>query len=247
MWKVPARRWATSRFRVPTCIERSTHVLKPHHRTSAGFAPEPDQPDLVGLPRGRRFHCGSLARSGLPRGVSLALYLSCALALGTSPTGCAQPLQMRLVGGTATPFCWWSAAPSAGVHTAILGIERRAAGQFTDQWLLSDHGVRHFQYRGRQLVAAGPPVSTLPSPEGFTDVKRWLQYSLPQTAPECGLPSAEIDQADSTTDLVGLAERHWSALRAKPPSNLSATEIEAEMEAFPHGVLELLAVIEPFG
>jgi hypothetical protein len=61
------------------------------------------------------------------------------------------------------------------------------------------------------------------------------------------LPSEALTEVDSTDGLIRLLEREWAESRIDPPSSISPEKIAAEMEAFPHGVLELLAATESLG
>jgi hypothetical protein len=147
-------------------------------------------------------------------------------------------------GGT---FRWWSVTPRAGVRTPILGIEIDAPPDATDQWLLSAHGVRDYRSQGSRVIQAGPPVPTFASREGLHEARQWLRLYLPSKTPPHALPAADVERLESMEQLVQTAERQWAGTRADPPAGMTPEQIAAEMEAFPHGLKQLLAVAEYFG
>lgn len=165
-------------------------------------------------------------------------------------TGCAQPSQMRLARTPSTnpgELVWWNVTFASGVRAPIIGIEIPQRGSETDQWILADRGVRRFQYRGARLVAAGPPLSTVPSPDDLEQARGWLLHFLPVAAPPRTLPPREVADAASVNALLELLHRHWPDVLVEPPARLTPDKIAREIEAFPHGVLLLLKVSDELG
>ena len=241
MWNVPARPRATPRFPDTVSVERLIYVLEPVHGTPAEPAAEPDQPD-PGCGPGRRGFDSRLTHRHL-RGRGLVI----TLALGLACSGCSPPCRMRLSGRADTSgrgFRWWSIGSNSGLRSPIIGFEWDTFASESEQWLLSDSGARRFQYRGDRVIAAGPPTPTFSSSDGIDQVRKWLQYGLPPSARAVSREDAAGIR--SMEDVRDLAERQWPDERTESPSGMTASAIKAEMEAFPHGVTQLLEVAGQF-
>ena len=164
--------------------------------------------------------------------------------------GCAQRSRMRLARTGAVDsheLAWWYATFSDGVRAPIIGIEIPKGGSETDQWILTDRGVRRFRYRSRALIAAGPPIPTTASPGDLEQTRGWLLHYLPAAAPRRALPRERVTQAASAAEFVELLRANWPDVLVDPPARLTPRKIAHEIEAFPHGIAELLAASETMG
>ena len=175
---------------------------------------------------------------------------------------------MRLAhGGQANPhgLAWWYVTFEDDVRAPIVGIEISAGDSQTDQWMLTDRGVRCYRYQGSRLTAAGPPLPTVPAPEDLEQTRDWLLRYLPQAVPHRAVPpdafggpprdpprtrrweAGALAAPPSMAQVVKLLRTHWPDLLVDPPAHLTPYEVAYEIEAFPHGVGELFAASKALG
>ncbi|MFH0982270.1 MAG: hypothetical protein V2A79_12105 [Planctomycetota bacterium] len=142
---------------------------------------------------------------------------------------------------------WWYVIFDSGLRAPIVGIELSSRDSQTDQWILTERGVRCFRYQGTRLRAAGPPLPTVGVPEDREQARRWLLHYLPQVAPHRVLAPQAIAKARSMTELVGLFRARWPEAMVDPPARLTPYALADELEAFPHGLRELVAAFKNVG
>jgi hypothetical protein len=169
---------------------------------------------------------------------------------------CSERPNMQL-GRAETPppadLAWWYVSFDDGPRAPIVGVEIPQVGPCTDQWILADRGVRRFRYTGSRLTAAGPPLPTSPTPSDIDPVRQWLCAYLPRVAPQRALPTEALRRpllepsagpAKLTMqEVVALLRDYWPDAQIRPPAGMSPLEIADQIEAFPHGVTELLDVV----
>jgi len=162
-------------------------------------------------------------------------------------------------------LAWWYVTFEDHVRAPIVGIEISADDSRTDQWMLTDRGVRCYRYQGSRLLAAGPPLSTVRAPEDLEQTRHWLLHYLPQAVPHRALPpdalkgpprdppstnrwvADALAAPPSMAQVVELLRTHWPDLLVDSPARMTAYEVAYEIEAFPHGLWELLAASEALG
>jgi hypothetical protein len=80
----------------------------------------------------------------------------------------------------------------------------------------------------------------------MSQVQRWLGHTLPAISRDRALPSDQIAQIDSMAEFCNLLRQEWSGTRIPSPLGMTAEQIGGEMEAFPHGIAQLLALAAQF-
>jgi len=140
---------------------------------------------------------------------------------------------------------WWCAVFDGDVRAPIVGIELNSSDRRTEQWLLTDRGVRRYRSEGTKVAAAaGPPLPTGALPEDLDQVRGWLTHYLPGVAPSHALPTQAVASAGGMADIVDLLDACWPDRRIDPPAGITPYEIASETESFPHGLAELLAAFK---
>jgi hypothetical protein len=164
--------------------------------------------------------------------------------------GCAAPGRMQLVGPVAQDWndlIWWSVGAADSAVAPVIGVEIRGAAAQTERWLLTDHGVRCYRYRGTQLIGVGPPLPTGATPEEFAETRNWLGDYLPHVVPQRTLPAAPVAGLTSMADILALLHTQWADRKVDPPAPWTARELTHEGEEFRHGIAELLAAAATLG
>jgi hypothetical protein len=76
------------------------------------------------------------------------------------------------------------------------------------------------------------------------EVRAWLEHGAAPSVPS--VPRDQTKDLTSMQDVLHLAERRWPDQKCEPPNGMSARSIQAEMEAFPHGITQLLEATSRF-
>ncbi len=219
------------------------HGRREHYRAVTAGAWDLEHRGGLCPPPSRRWAGVDLSRP-VTRGFC-ALGLAAALTVGlVSGLGCAQASRMRLadpVPGNPRSLVWWCMTSAGAVRPPMVGIEISGDDSRTDQWILTERGVRCYRYNGRDLIAVGPPLPTTPTPADFEQTRRWLRHYLPQASPRRALPAREVAEAVSMARLVELLRTNWLDVLVAPPAQITPRRLVHELEAFPHGLAELLA------
>ena len=132
---------------------------------------------------------------------------------------------------------WWQVHHPQDIRHPIVGVERRVSSKACRQLIFSDRGVRWFDYDDRRIRHASPP---LPDPTAEPDVAVFLALVRRLSAETpCAIPEAELAAIRTPRDLVRSLRRHWNDAQVAPPGGMSYRQIDAQLEHFAHGALEL--------